>query len=687
MSISRSSAQRSVALPSPPSLPLANLKPILYGPEVCQNLDLSLSKEWVITNGIGGYASSTIVGMNTRRAHGLLVAAAHPPVGRAVVLSSLEETVVTPQGRYDLAAHRYAHGVHPEGYRYLAEFRFDPCPTFLYRIGSILLEKKVFLLPGENAAVIGYTLYAASGPVELAVRPLLAVRDFRWVCRENPQFRPRMEERPGVINLHPYEELPAVMIHHTAELFDRSPCWYKNFDYLHENELIKQGQEDLWSPGDLLYLLKVGESCAVVVSTGRRGGVDLSFHERRLENTQTVSARSITPPGEGPLATRLSWTAESFLIHQPAGGTFLLAGFPSLGPWGRDTLIALPGLTLATKRFEVARALLETLASKVKSGLLPVRFAEEDGSPEYDSADTSLWFFWAVWHYWKATRDLKFIRAKLLDPMRQIMEAYLEGTDYGIGMDEDGLIQLSEKEFPLTWMDAREPGTRGDLPGPAVTPRFGKPVEVNALWYCALSVMAVLGEHLGVKRADAYGRLSQLVQEHFIRTFRAPDGCLYDCVTERTQDGAIRPNMLIAASLPFSPISRSQAAHVLAAAETLLTPFGLRTLSPKDSRYRGRYVGDLKDQARAYHQGTVWPWLLGPYVSTVIRVHRLTRATQSVVKKQLEPFRTHLHEEGLGSIGEIFDGDPPHAARGGISQAWSVGEILRAVHEAKLGDL
>ncbi len=675
------------SLPSLPVHPLTNLKPIFFGPDICRDLEQAASKEWVITNGIGGYASSTIVGMNTRRSHGLLVAATHPPVGRVVLLSSLEETIVAPQGRFELATHRYAAVVHPEGYRYLVEFRLDPCPTFLYRMGSLLLEKKIVLLPGENAVVIGYTLYAATGPVELAIRPLVAVRDFRWVSQENPQFNSSIHERPGEILLHPYEELPAVVIQHTAELFDRSPCWYKNFDYLQEKERPAPGREDLWSPGRFLYLLKVGESCAVVVSTGRRGGTDLAFHERRLENTQTVAARSITPPGQGPLTTRLSWTAESFLAHRP-GETVLLAGFPHLSPWGRDTLIALPGLTLATKRFDLARALLETLASKVKSGLLPVRYAEDNGSPEYDSADTSLWFFWAVWHYWKATRETAFIRKKLVGPMREIMEGYLEGTDFGIGMDEDGLIQLSDEEMPLTWMDAREPGSREDLPGPAVTPRSGRPVEINALWYCALSVMGVLGGQLGLKRADAYLRLSQLVQENFLRTFLAPDGCLYDRVTARTQDASFRPNMLIAASLPFTPLSRTQAAHILAVVEErLLTPYGLRTLSADDSRYQRHYAGDLKQKARAAHQGTVWPWLLGPYVSTVIAVRRRTRATQADLKKQLEPFYGHLHEAGVGAVSEIFDGDPPHTPRGGISQAWSVGEILRAIQEAKLSDL
>lgn len=345
-------------------------------------------------------------------------------------------------------------------------------------------------------------------------------------------------------------------------------------------------------------------------------------------------------------------------------------------------------MTLATRRFDLARSILETCVSKVKGGLIPVRLAEEDGSAEYDSADTSLWFYWAVWHYWKATRDLKFISKKLLDPMREIMEGYLDGTPFGIRMDEDGLILLSDKELPLTWMDAREPSERGQIPGRAVTPRFGKPVEVNALWYCALEIMGSLGDRLGLKRANTYSRLARLVQEHFVHTFVSPKGFLYDRITEIFQDPSIRPNMLIAASLPFTPVSRTHAAIVLDRVEKeLLTPVGIRSLSPEHPQYRGRYQGNLKERASAYHQGTVWTWLIGPYVTTVLKVRKRTRATQEILRRQLSALLPHLEEGGLGALPELFDGDPPHTPRGGISQAWSVGEVLRALYEAKLGDL
>ena len=676
----------SVPLPPPPRLALPYLAPLVCGKEACQDLSQAASKEWVVTNGLGGWASSTILGMNTRPSHGLLIAAAAPPLRRVLLFSKVEETLVAPGGRFELSTNRYESGIiHPEGFRYLVSFRLDPAPTFLYQIGDLLLEKTIFLLPGENAVVVGYTLHSAPGPVELAIRPLVAFRDFRWAFGERESFNTQIEEGQGALTLRPYENLPPLMIHHTAELVERSPCWYKSFEYQESDGGGARRTEDLWSPGQLLYLLKAGESCALVASTGRRGGADLTFHQRRLINTQTVAAQTMTPPGRGKLTRRLSWSAESFLAA--AKETYLMAGFPGLTTWGRDALIALPGLLLTTQRFDAAKAVLETLGSKVKGGLLPVRFSEEDGSPEYDSADTSLWFFISAFYYMKATKEKRFLAKKLLPIFRQILEGYLEGTHFGIAMGEDGLIVLSDEELPLTWMDGRLPCEKNGLPGPAVTPRFGKPVEVNALWYCALRIMAAAAQEMGLRRAATYARLSRLVRQNFQRTFMAPSGILYDRVAGALKDASIRPNMLIAASLPFSPLTKPQKEAVLEAAERhLVTPAGIRTLSPHDPRYRGRYEGDLASRALSYHQGTIWTWLIGAYVSAVLNVRGLNRQTRESIKKQLSFYTRHLEERGLGSISELFDGEPPHAARGGISQAWSVGEILRAIEEVELGD-
>ena len=284
----------SAALPPILTPPLAGLRPLVCREALCQDLGKAVEREWVITNGLGGFASSTIVGMNRRRYHGLLVAATHPPVGRIVVLSKVEESVVVPGGRFELSTNRYGNVIHPEGYKYLSEFRLDPWPTFLFRIGEILLEKEIFMLPEEYAVVVGYTLHAAAGPVELTVRPLIGLRDFRQLSRENGDLNPALEQAPNTLTVRPYEELPPLVIHHNAEIVESSPCWYKNFEY---DEGYGHPREDLWSFGTLHYLLKVGESCSLVASLGRRGTGDLVFHRRRVENTQEVIAQNIRQTG------------------------------------------------------------------------------------------------------------------------------------------------------------------------------------------------------------------------------------------------------------------------------------------------------------------------------------------------------------------------------------------------------
>jgi len=681
---------------------MKGLTPIRFGPEVCQDIVRSSALEWVVTNGLGGFASSTILGMNTRRSHGLLVVAA-PPAGRIATLSKVEETVVLPGARFELASNHYTGVIHPEGYQYLVEFRLDPCPTFFYLVGKTLLEKTIFLLPGENAVVVGYTLHAASGPIQLALRPLVAMRDFRFLVQENEDLNPQVEQAAGLLTLRPYPDLPALSIHHAAEMVDDSPCWNHNFEYTQESRegppppfgsfqmSTSKAREDLWSPGQLLYLLKPGESCALVASLGRRGAGDLIFHRRRLENTQTVLAQTMVSPGVGPMSTRLSWGAENFIAARPTASTsrqadaFLISDFPWGGLNGRQALIALPGLLLATRRFELARSVLTTLAAQMKKGLIPVRWTEEEGLPQYDSADTSLWFFWAVWHYWQASQDRRFITKTLWGALEGIMEGYLGGTEFGIGMDEDGLIHLADEELALTWMDAREPSGRGEIPGPPVTPRSGKPVEVNALWYCALMVMAAFGETFDLKRAGTYKRLARLVQRRFARTFCSPEGFLYDRVTPSGPDSTLRPNMLIAASLPFCPLAKAQASQVLSVVRAkLLTPWGIRTLSPEDPQYRGKLTLKPKAWAQGLHQGTIWTWLWGPYVSAVLKTRGAAKATQAVLTKQLAPFKEHLDDKCLGAVSELFEAEPPHAPRGGVAQAAAAGELIRAIQEAHL---
>lgn len=697
-----------------PSLPVKGLRPIVLGQEICRDFSKAFSKEWVVTNGLGGYASSTVLGMNTRSVHGLLAVAQRPPMGRLMLLSKVEETLVTPAGRYELAVNQYQGMVHPEGYRYLVEFRLDPWPTFLYQVGQILLEKSVFLLPGENALVVGYTLHSAAGPLEMTVRPLLAFRGIAALRREDPQTTPEVHKSAGRVSIQFEPHLPPLVIQHTAELMEESPCWFQGVEYAESpadglkvadrgpqgtGDRLTPLREDLWSPGYLRYLLQIGESHTFVASTGRRGGTDLTFHQRRIENTQAVLAQTMKLPETSALGVRLGWMGQQFVArqtHQETGETFLMKGLPELPASGREALLALPGLALSTGRFDLARSVLETLAAHLKGGLIPVRFSEADGSPEYDSADTSLWFFVAVWQYWKATKDFDFVSKKVLEPMRAILEAYLEGTTFGIGMDDDGLIELADEEVALTWMNACLPvlprrrlkeSTPGQhRHGAAVTPRFGKPVEINALWYAALMIMTVFAERAGWKQTASYRRLAQLVEKSFVRRFICPQGGLYDRITRRGADASIRPNMLIATSLPFCPTKKEQAESVLSVATAhLLTPVGIRTLSPADPAYRGQCGLEPKAKALALHQGTVWVWLLGPYIRSLVAVRRLTQTTQASVEKQLRPFLSESEKRCLGGVGAMFDGDPPHTPRGDLCDLAAVGELVRCLTDARLG--
>ncbi|PIQ83065.1 MAG: hypothetical protein COV76_00555 [Candidatus Omnitrophica bacterium CG11_big_fil_rev_8_21_14_0_20_64_10] len=675
-------------LPVLPALPLKNLKPIFLDFDDSMDPAAWARRIWWVSNGIGGYAAGAITGMNSCRSHGLLAAALDPPAGRVLMLSKFEETLVAaPRGRYELSVNRHPGTFHPEGHRYLVQFRLDPWPTFLYRIGGILLEKWVFMLPGENATVVGYALHAAPGPVRLNLRPLIPLRPLDRLTTERVADPPKCVERPGEVTIESPEVPVPLVLHHSAEWVESAPCWVRGVVYP-EDRFSPGAREDLWSFGELVHLLRVGEAVAVVASTGRQGTAEPAFHQRRVENTLTVAARLQDPPGAGTLAARLSWSAEQFLVRKkPLDERLFLQGAAPTGPpAGREALIALPGLLLATGRQEPARAVLETLAREVKDGLVPVRFSEEGCFPEYDSADTSLWFIWAVWHYWKSTRDLKFIRKSLLLPMEEIIQGYLDGTLFGIGMEEDGLVVLPDETLPLTWMDAWEPGKTRSAPGCAVTPRNGCPVEINALWYCALKIMETLEEEMGRRRAATFHRLAHLVQGRFQQVFVSPTGAVYDRVLEGLQDPSHRPNALIAAGLPFTPFSKEQAARVLADAEReLLTPFGLRTLSPKDGRYQGRCAGNLKAQAQAMHQGTVWSWLMGPYVSTVLKVRRLTRSVQSDLKGRIGFFLEQMERRHLGIVPALFDGDAPHAPRAGAgAEAAAAGMLLKGIQEAKL---
>jgi predicted glycogen debranching enzyme len=686
--------------------------PIEFGRPICGDPGEACSREWLETNGIGGFACSTILGLNTRRYHALLTAATKPPVGRVVLLSKVEETLMLGDRHFELSANRYKDTIHPRGYEYLASFRLDPFPVFQYRCGDVQVEKTVFLVHGENTVVIQYELTGElrGRACTLEVRPLVAFRDYHGTTHANDAIRRDVvvqrdvAAQAGMAIITPYPGLPSLYFAHNAESIDPAGFWFYNFEYEREQERGLDSLEDLYSPFSVRFDLAESSPAAIVASTLQHASAQLSqlvpqLREREIRRRTRIARAS---PSEDPFATLLTIAADQFIVAR-GDRKSVIAGYPWFGDWGRDTMISLPGLTLVTGRYDDARNILRAFARSIDRGMLPNRFPDAGEAPEYNTVDATLWMFHAVHEFLRYARDYDFIRAELYHPLVDIIAWHERGTRYGIHLDSDGLLQAGEPGVQLTWMDARVMDARvTDAAGGGrpVTPRQGKPVEIQALWHNALRVMAHLASVFGDPSASArYDALAERARERFLEVFwNDATGCLYDVVTggggpdasgapdaSGTSDASIRPNQIFAVSLPYPLLTSEQALRVIDVVEwELLTPYGLRTLSPRDPKYRGRYDGDPSSRDGAYHQGTVWPWLLGSFLTAYVKVHGGTEEARSRADHFLDPLRAHLLEAGLGQISEVFDGDFPHRPGGCFAQAWSVAEVFRTyVEDAK----
>ena len=648
---------------------------INFGQDAFRNLDAALDREWLETNGLGGFASSTMIGLNTRRYHGLLVAATQSPVGRMILLSKLEETLIIGGKRFELSANQYPGVIHPQGYQYLARFRLDPFPVFTYQVDGVEIEKSVFMVRGENTTAVEYELKAPHDCVQLEIRPLIAFRDYHVLEHENSKLDPAVSSEPGLESLAPYPGLPQLYLAHNADDAKSTGEWYRNFEYRAEQERGLDYREDLFNPLVLRCDLSRRATAVVVASTMRhdvREVTRLRQHEIARRSQLAASA-----PVQDELVQSLVTAADQFVVARGERKT-VIAGYHWFGDWGRDTMIALPGLTLVTGRFDDARSILQEFASHLDHGLLPNRFAGAGEQPEYNTVDGTLWFFEAVRAYAEYSGDYEFVRRRLYGVLADIVAWHVRGTRFGIRVDDDGLLQSGAPDIQLTWMDAKF----GDR---VVTPRQGKPVEVQALWYNALRTMEELAARFGDSAAQIrYARMATVARSSFNRQFwNESAGCLYDVVNGELPDASIRPNQILAVSLHHSMLARGRAQAVVGVvARELLTPYGLRTLAPSDPRYAGRYAGDQNRRDSAYHQGTVWPWLMGPFLSSYVNVNGGTAKARMQAATWLEPFRRHLREAGLGQVSEILDGDAPHRPRGCITQAWSVAELLRAAAES-----
>ncbi|HUG90724.1 MAG TPA: amylo-alpha-1,6-glucosidase [Planctomycetaceae bacterium] len=632
------------------------------------------SDEWLEADGLGGFASGTVDGIRTRRYHALLLPATNPPSGRYVLVNGLEAWVGTPSGRFALSAQRYAPDVvHPDGGKRIERFTADPFPTWVYRLeDGTRIEHAVFVGRGRSHTVLRWRLAEPREGIVLHVRPLLSGRDYHSLHRENPAFRfeAAVEEEGRRAVWHPYQDVPAVEAL-TNGRYAHEPLWFRNFQYDEERARGLDFIEDLASPGEFVFRLTDGE--AVLILAARRGGhppfpdgTTAADHAARLAETEDRRRRQFP--------SRLHRAADAYIVDRGAGKT-IVAGYPWFTDWGRDTFISMRGLCLATGRLEDARGMLLAWAGTVSDGMLPNRFPDHGDVPEFNSVDASLWYVIAVHDYFAAmSRDGQAVA----DADRRTLEAAVEailtgnsrGTRYGIRQDDDGLLSAGVPGVQLTWMDAKV----GDW---VVTPRIGKPVEIQALWLNALWIGSRTAPHWQpVFERGRSAFLDQFWNEH--------DGCLFDVVDVENSrgrvDAKIRPNQLLAiGGLPRMLLDGSRARQVVDLAERRLwTPSGLRTLDPADPAYCDGYRGGVHERDGAYHQGIVWPWLIGPFVEAWLRVRGATPEARVEARRRfIDPLLAHLDEAGLGHISEIADPEPPHKPQGCPFQAWSVGEVLR----------
>jgi predicted glycogen debranching enzyme len=651
-----------------------------FGREVAGRLDVAESREWLCTNGLGGFASGTVAGLPTRRYHALLVAALKPPVGRTVMVSGLEERVEYDGGTYALATDRWADGtVAPEGHRLIERFHLDgTTPVWRYACADALVEKRVWMEPGANTTYVRYRLLraGAGGPVRLRLEALVNYRDYHLTTR-GPGWQMKVDPVPHGLRVTAFDGARPMLLLAPGAAVETAHEWYVGFRLSAEEARGLDALDDNLHVGTFGVTLEAGGALTCVLSAEEAPGLDgEQARQRRAAHEALVllAWRNGQPAAAGAPGwiDRLVLAADQFLVSRPLaddpGGLSVIAGYHWFGDWGRDTMIALPGLTLATGRPEVARRILTTFARFVDGGMLPNVFPDAGERPEYNTVDAALWYVEAVRAYHAATGDDGTVRG-LFPALEQIVRAYAGGTRYHIGVDgADGLVTAGEPGVQLTWMDAKV----GDW---VVTPRVGKPVEINALWYNALVAVTRLARRLGRPHGE-WEAMARRAGAGFARFWNADAGYCYDVLDGPSgHETGLRPNQILAVSLPASALPADRQRRVVdACARRLLISYGLRSLAPGEPGYQPRYAGGPRERDGAYHQGTAWAWLLGPFALAYAKVHGDREAARAL----LEPLAQHLTDHGVGSISEVFDAEPPFTPGGCIAQAWSVAETLRA---------
>ncbi len=682
------------------------------GPDICRNVQAGLDREWIVTNGLGGYASGSVAGATTRSYHGLLVAAIIPPVERDVLVTKIDETIELPvKSVLKLGVNEYRDGtIDPQGYNYLDTFSLEAdVPCFRYQLSEgLTLEKRVWMEYGQNTTYVQYALTASPAqvtngePLTLTLTPYCVYRSHHATTHGDPNWHFLVENQGNRCRIRAYEEAPtcAIVLGPPAQ-FTPTGNWFWGVKHRRDTERGLPDVDDVYQPGTFSMHIAPGEHVTVVLSTEvelpsefgsaqHEAAVEKAWtrHQQRIQQLLAkVNHTKFPLPQRDPTLARLTLAADQFIVARPANTQenqpgneqgersaelkTIIAGYPWFADWGRDSMISLPGLLLSTGRYDEARGLLKAFASYTHGGLIPNRFPDSGEAPEYNTIDATLWMFHAIDRYLKATEDWSLLNELFLT-LSSIIDWHVEGTIYGIGVDPaDGLLRGGTAGVQLTWMDAKV----GDW---VVTPRHGKPVEVNALWYYALSCMETWAAHYALD-ASRFSQLRSKVRENFTRRFwNEEGGYLYDVVDVEgvagQNDASLRPNQLFAASLTPTLLTENQMRSILQkVTEPLLTPLGLRSLSPDDPSYCTHYNGNQQQRDGAYHRGTVWQWLIGPYVDVHLSIYKDRAAARTL----LQPLVQHLWDTCLGTISEIAEPEPPFTPVGCYAQAWSVAEVLR----------
>ncbi len=666
-----------------------------FGKEALSDFNKNIRREWAMANGIGGYAGGSVTGACNRTHQGYLIASLHPPVERFLVFSKTNESFIQDGQTFSLETSAHTGSVCTEGLKYLHSFDYDGTVSFFYNTGNLSVLKQLALVQGENTAVLSYRIRNTGKDALFCITPLMNYREHGELSsKDSLKFQSRTNEFHG-FTLVP-EAAPHVRIvlsTNGGTVKARSACFDENMQYQTEIDNEAFGSDCHYTPYDLEFtvpaasMLVVSVICSVLTED-KESAHAASDADALVTQKRQYLASCIRTAGfkNDAFADALVLAADQFLAYrQSTGLKTVLAGLPWFTDWGRDTMIAFSGLTLATKRFADAREILVTFAKYIQNGLVPNMFPDDGKEPLYNTADASLWYFYAVHQYLRYTgkpSDYDFIEKEIYPALCQITEAYKKGTDFSIYMDADALIHAGSGLDQVTWMDVRV----GDW---VATPRHGRPVEINALWYNALCVMADLSARFG-KNSAAYETLAEKTKKSFCEKFWNPDRqCLYDVLEDDgTKDDSIRPNQIYAVSLPYTMLPPEQEAAVVATVQNeLLAGPGIRSLSRGHKDYHPVYLGSLDKRDHAYHQGTAWGYLLGGFISAWVKVHGRTKNARKEALEFLTPVREHMQEGCIGSISEIFDGDSPHTCRGCYAQAWSVGEILRCYAEDILEDI